>query len=78
MTRNTTRRVEVAVPILDKEIRDRIYSMFQLQFQDDEKGKEQDALGVYKDRQIHDEPVNSQEVLYERAYIAAGEKYDRK
>lgn len=42
MTRNTIRRVEVALPILDEDIKTRIVEMFDLQFSDDEKGKEQD------------------------------------
>ncbi len=74
MTRNTIRRVEVAVPILDEDIRNRIVEMFDLQFTDDEKGKEQDSSGKYNSRKIHKSPVNSQEVFYERAYKMAGDK----
>ena len=37
MTRNTVRRVEVAMPIFDEEIKSRIVTMFNLQFSDDEK-----------------------------------------
>lgn len=74
MTRNTTRRVEVAAPILDEEIKERVVSIFNLQMGDDEKGKQQDANGYYHDRKIHELPVNSQELLFEQAYTAAGEK----
>lgn len=74
MTRNTLKRVEVALPILDKDIKQRIIDMFNLQFSDDEKGKEQDSNGVYKPRKFGKKSVNSQEVFYERAYVMAGEK----
>ena len=39
MTRNTLRRVEVATPIFDDEIRERIDSMFEIMMKDDEKVK---------------------------------------
>lgn len=73
MTRNTTKRVEVAIPILDQAIRNRIEEMFYLQFEDDEKGKEQDFHGNYCDRKLHHKKVDSQEQLYEQAYKMAGE-----
>ena len=74
MTRNTLRRVEVAVPILDLDNKKRIVDMFNLQFHDDEKGKEQDATGMYNDRKLHETLLNSQEKLYEEAYLAAGDR----
>ena len=36
MTRNTIRRVEVAVPILDKQIQSRLDHMFEMMMNDDE------------------------------------------
>ncbi len=74
MTRNTVSRVEVAMPVLDDEIRSRIVQMFDIQFKDDEKGKEQDADGVYRSRKINEIPLNSQEMFYENAYRMSGEK----
>lgn len=68
MTRNTTRRVEVATPILDESIKKRIVDIFNLQLRDDEKGKELDSDGIYRDRKINETPINSQEVLFEQAY----------
>lgn len=64
MTRNTTKRVEVALPVLDLKLRNRIVEMFNLQFEDDEKGKEQDYQGNYCERKLHTERINSQEALY--------------
>lgn len=64
MTRNTVRRVEVATPIYDKTIQKRIRDMFDLMLKDDEKGKEQDANGIYHSRKINEIPLNSQECFY--------------
>jgi D-alanine--poly(phosphoribitol) ligase subunit 1 len=36
----------------------------------DEKGKEQNAEGIYEDRHINEEPVNSQEIFFQDAYEA--------
>ena len=68
MTRNTIRRVEVATPIYDEGIQKRIREMFDVMLRDDEKGKEQDANGIYHRRKVNDIPVNSQEYFYEQAY----------
>ena len=68
MTRNTIRRVEVATPIYDEGIQKRIREMFDVMLRDDEKGKEQDANGIYHSRKVNDIPVNSQEYFYEQAY----------
>ena len=68
MTRNTVRRVEVAAPVYDEEIRNRIRYMFDTMMADDEKGKEQDALGRYCDRFLNEPKINSQEIFYRDAY----------
>lgn len=70
MTRNTIRRVEVAIPILDERIRERLDWMFETLMQDDEKGKMMTAEGLYVDRNLHDAKLDSQEVFYEKAYRA--------
>ncbi len=74
MTRNTVSRVEVAMPVLDDEIRSRIVQMFDIQFKDDEKGKELDAGGIYHTRKINEVPLNSQELFYENSYSIFEEK----
>ena len=68
MTRNTIRRVEVATPIYDEKIRERIRYIFDMIMKDDEKGKEQNAQGLYENRVINEISVNSQEVFYQDAY----------
>ncbi|MGN0390102.1 MAG: polyphosphate kinase 1 [Wujia sp.] len=66
MTRNTIHRVEVAVPILDADIKKRILADFRLFYQDDQKAREQ-INGVYTYRQ-GEENINAQEMLFEQAY----------
>lgn len=68
MTRNTTRRVEVAVPIYDRKIKKRISDMFEVMLSDDAKAKEQNCEGRYLDRKINKNPINSQELFFEQAY----------
>ena len=71
MTRNTVRRVEVAAPILDEKIKERLDWMFENMMNDDEKGKEMTAKGNYVDRNLNDVKLNSQEMFYAMAYSNA-------
>ena len=69
MTRNTERRVEVAVPIYDSEIRNRLIHIFTTVMQDDEKGKEFTKEQTYIDRNLHNGSfLSSQELFYEESY----------
>ena len=70
MTRNTVRRVEVAIPIYDKAIRNRICHIFDTIMLDDEKGKVQNTQGIYEDRNLGEKKLDSQEYFYEEAYQA--------
>ena len=70
MTRNTIKRVEVAAPIYDEEIRDRLRHIFDTVMADDEKGKQQTCDRAYVDRNLHEKKLNSQELFYEEAYRA--------
>lgn len=74
MTRNTVRRVEVAAPIYDEEIKDRVRYIFNTIMSDDEKGKEKGADGRYADRKINESPVNSQEIFFQDAYDHAAKE----
>ena len=74
MTRNTVRRVEVAAPILDERLKERIDNMFEIMMNDDEKGKVLTSKGRYEDQNINDDKLNSQEVFYEMAYKNAENK----
>ena len=68
MTRNTVRRVEVAAPVLDEKLRQRLDDMFDTMMRDDEKGKRLNAKGNYEDRIVNDIKLDSQELFYEQAY----------
>ncbi|MDD3220342.1 MAG: polyphosphate kinase 1 [Lachnospiraceae bacterium] len=68
MTRNTIRRVEVAAPIYDEAIKERLRNMFDIAMKDDEKGKIENAQGVYEDRVLGEVKMNSQEYFYQEAY----------
>ena len=70
MTRNTARRVEVAVPVTDEKIRARLDWMFRTMMQDDEKGKILTSDGIYADRNLQNPKLDSQEFFYEKAYEA--------
>lgn len=72
MTRNTLRRVEVAVPIKDEELRDRLRRMFRIMLEDNVKARVQLPDGSYEHvrRPEGEEPLNSQEFFFEKAYEA--------
>ena len=69
MTRNTVRRVEVAAPVYDQDIAQRLEEMFITMLSDNQKAREEDGEGnyhlVYRQE---DTPLNSQEFFYEAAY----------
>ena len=68
MTRNTVKRVEVAAPVYDPDIKTRIQKMFDLMLSDNKKARTENADGVYALVPCEGEPVNSQEILYQEAY----------
>ena len=67
MTRNTIRRVEVAVPILNQQVRDHLDHMFEMMMSDDEKGKELTSKGLYVSRNLSEVKMDSQELFYAMA-----------
>lgn len=73
MTRNTERRVEVAAPILDTALADRIAEMFNIMLSDNVKAREQKSNGKYRlvKRTEGAAALNSQLYFYEQAYKAA-------
>ena len=69
MTRNTLRRVEVAAPIYDERCRVRVREIFDLGFQDTEKGKWLLSDGFYHDPEgLGEERFDSQDFFYREAY----------
>ena len=73
MTRNTVRRVEVAVPIYDIDIKERLWNMFSIIFNDNVKTRVQQPDGTYKKiKPKKDElPLDSQIYLFNKAYERA-------
>lgn len=69
MTRNTTRRVEVAAPVRDPALRAHLEQMFADQLRDTAKGRVQQPDGRYCRRE--GEPFNSQEHFCQQAYGGA-------
>lgn len=68
MTRNTVRRVEVAAPVYDERLPNKLQDMFDIMLADNQKARYLDAEGNYH-RVINEEaPLNSQEYFYAQAY----------
>ncbi|MCC8017999.1 MAG: polyphosphate kinase 1 [Lachnospiraceae bacterium] len=65
MTRNTTRRVEVATPVFDEEIKGRVIRIFRVLMADNVKARMQLADGTYTHVKSGEEPLNAQEYFME-------------
>ena len=78
MTRNTQRRVEVACPILDPDIKNRIRWMLEVLYDDDTNAWDLGSNGKYTLRETIDlyRPVNSQEIFTHKAADDAGMSRD--
>ena len=70
MTRNTVRRVEVATPLYDPDVRKRVREMFDLQMSDNVKARVLGSDGIYKYVKHTKPAINAQEIQYEEAYKA--------
>lgn len=71
MTRNTLRRVEVAAPVYDKEIKARLLEMFRIMLKDNQQARQENGEGIYRILPTDEEPLNAQEYFYEQAYEIA-------
>ena len=68
MTRNTVRRVEVAAPVYDVKLQEKLQEMFDIMLSDNQKARQLGPDGNYQ-RVINEKaPVNSQEYFYAEAY----------
>ncbi len=76
MTRNTLQRVEVAAPVRDAALRERVEDIFDTLMADDEKGRQQHADGLYTARKLHEQPLCAQELFFQQAYDALTTKED--
>ena len=68
MTRNTLRRVEVAVPIYDNHVRNRIMHIFDVLIRDNVKARKMASDGTYSHVKTEGEPVDSQSAFIKEAY----------
>ena len=73
MTRNMIKRVEILFPVEDKSIGQRLVNYMNLQLSDNQKGRYQDAQGVYHYVENNSSPLNSQSYLMQEA-IKYGEE----
>jgi len=71
MTRNTTRRVEVAAPILDNGIKDRLSDYFNVQFSDNVKAREMLSDRSYIHVSNDNMPLDAQKHFIAEAYANA-------
>ena len=69
MTRNTIRRVEVAAPVYDEEIKKRLLRMFNTMLSDNVKARVMASDGNYYRKDVNDKEtrINSQEYFYDEA-----------
>ena len=73
MTRNTVRRVEVAAPVLQEDLKARLQAVFDTMLCDNQKAREACSDGIYRhvSAQPDGELLNSQEYFYQEAYDKA-------
>lgn len=71
MTRNTTRRVEVAAPILSEEVKKRVLDIFDTQMQDNVKARIMQPDGKYVRAERGDIAIDAQSRFYSEAYANA-------
>lgn len=69
MTRNTLRRVEVAAPVYDEDLKMQLEEMFITMLSDNQKARQEDSRGNYEIAEAQETPLNSQEFFYEQAYM---------
>ncbi len=74
MTRNTLRRVEVAAPLYDTGIKEKVRKIFDTMLLDNVKARVEQPDGIYKKMESNDVLLNAQEYFYESAYAAAGDE----
>lgn len=75
MTRNTLRCVEVAAPLYDETVKNKVRKMFATMLRDNVKAREQQPDGSYQKLSMVGPVLNSQEYFYEEAYMEAGDAF---
>ncbi|MDQ0199115.1 RNA degradosome polyphosphate kinase [Neobacillus ginsengisoli] len=79
MTRNIEKRVEIAFPIYDKKLKERIKQILSIYLSDNVKAREQDQNGCYSyvEKRQEDEEIYSQLTLFDLAYQEADAEIER-
>lgn len=76
MTRNTEKRVEVACPIYDKDVKDYLNHILDVVLKDNVKARKLTAEGKYVRKNVGDAPVCAQEIFMQEA-MQTGEKWEK-
>ncbi len=71
MTRNTVKRVEVAVPVYDPDIKERVAGIFETLLADDVKARVQGSDGMYRKKSVHRKNISAQEEFIRLAVAEA-------
>lgn len=66
MTRNTEKRVEIATPVLDEEIRNRILNYLEIQMQDNVGARTMNSDGEYEKIEIQGERISCQDYFIKK------------
>lgn len=74
MTRNTEKRVEVAAPVLDPDVKRQVNGYLEVMLADNVKARVLQKDGTYKKKPITEKRVNSQEHFMKSAVLAARNK----
>lgn len=70
MTRNTEKRVEVACPILNEEIKKRLVRNLHVMLADNVKARVMTSDGTYHKKKVEGKAINSQEIFMKEALMA--------
>lgn len=70
MTRNTEKRVEVACPILNEEIKKRLVRNLHVMLTDNVKARVMTSDGTYRKKKVEGKAINSQEIFMKEALMA--------
>ena len=71
---DTVKRVEVAAPVYQENLKERLQELFDILLHDNQKARWEDKEGGYHMRVNEEKPVNAQEALYQMAYDRITEK----
>ena len=77
MTRNTQRRVEMACPVYDPDVKEKLHYILSTCLSDNVKGRDLTSSGTYIKRSQTPPLIDSQKEMMKRAVSEAGNKRNR-